>query len=79
MKVQSQIKIGMHCENYESWLSAPVFYLFGAFAAVAAILLVLSRTVFHTTVLTVIATVVLVALLGYGRLPRTGRNRLQYG
>ena len=64
--VQKKIKVGTHGEDYGSWMSNPVFYVFGGIALVTLVLTALSFTVFRITVLRVVfaaATVILVALL----------------
>ncbi len=63
---QAVIRLGTHGENYRSWMSNPVFYVIGGLLALAAMLAVLSFTVFHITalgVVFVIAAVLLLALL----------------
>ena len=62
--VQKQIKVGTHGEDYGSWMSNPVFYIFGG---IALVLTVLSFAVFRIAALGVMfatATVILLALLG---------------
>lgn len=64
--VQKKIKVGTHGEDYGSWMSNPVFYVFGGIALVTLVLTALSFTVFRITVLGVVfaaVTVILVALL----------------
>lgn len=64
--VQKKIKVGTHGEDYGSWMSNPVFYVFGGIALVTLVLTALSFTIFRITVLGVVfaaATVILVALL----------------
>ena len=66
--VQKQIKVGTHGEDYGSWMSNPVFYVFGGIALVALVLAVLSFSVFKLTALGIVfavAFVVLLALLGW--------------
>ncbi len=66
--VQKQIKVGTHGEDYGSWMSNPVFYVFGGIALVALVLAVLSFSVFQLTALGIVfavAFVVLLALLGW--------------
>lgn len=66
--VQKQIKVGTHGENYGSWMSNPVFYIFGGIALSALALTVLSFTVFRIAVLGIVFAVVtalLLALLGW--------------
>ena len=65
---QKQIKVGTHGEDYGSWMSNPVFYVFGGIALATLVLTVLSFAAFHITVLGVVfaaATVILLALLGW--------------
>ena len=62
-QVQKKIKVGTHGEDYGSWMSNPVFYVFGGGTLLAAVLAVLSFTTFHSTVLGVIFTVAVVGLL----------------
>ena len=65
---QKQIRVGTHGEDYGSWMSNPVFYVFGGIALAALVLTVLSFTVFRITALGVVfaaATVILLALLGW--------------
>lgn len=67
-KVQKQIRVGTHGEDYGSWMSNPVFYVFGGIELAALVLTVLSFTVFKLTVLGIVfaaATVILLALLGW--------------
>ena len=64
--VQKQIKVGTHGEDYGSWMSNPVFYVFGGITLVVLVLAVLSFAVFRITALGIAfaaATVILVALL----------------
>ena len=61
-KQQLAIKVGTHGEDYGSWMSNPVFYVFGGLALLAAVLAILSFTTFHLTVLGVLLAVVTVAL-----------------
>lgn len=65
---QKSIRVGTHGEDYGSWMSNPVFYLFGGLTLLAAALAVLSFTVFKATALGVVfiaATVGLLAMLGW--------------
>lgn len=62
-KQQLEIRVGTHGEDYGSWMSNPVFYVFGGLALLAAVLAVLSFTTFHLTVLGVLLAVVTAALL----------------
>ncbi len=67
-KVQKQIRVGTHGEDYGSWMSNPVFYVFGGIALAALVLAVLSFTVFKLAVLGIVfaaAAVILLALLGW--------------
>lgn len=59
---QLEIKVGTHGKDYGSWMSNPVFYVFGGLALLAAVLAILSVTTFHLTVLGVLLAVVTVAL-----------------
>ena len=64
---QANIRVGTHGEDYGSWMSNPVFYVYGGLALVTLVLTVLSFTVFHLTALGVVCavvTAVLLALLG---------------
>ena len=66
--VQKQIRVETHGEDYGSWMSNPVFYVFGGIALVALVLAVLSFSVFKLTALGIVfavAFVVLLALLGW--------------
>ena len=66
--VQKQIRVGTHGEDYGSWMSNPVFYVFGSIALAALILTVLSFSVFHVLALGIVfaaAAVVLLILLGW--------------
>ena len=66
--LQKRIRVGAHGEDYGSWMSNPVFYIYGALALLALLLSVLSFTAFGCTVLGVIsaaAFVLLLALLGW--------------
>ncbi len=66
--VQKRIRVGTHGEDYGSWMSNPVFYVFGGIALVTLVLTVLSFAVFRITVLGIVfaaATVILLALLGW--------------
>ncbi len=67
-QAQKQIRVGTHGEDYGSWMSNPVFYVFGGIALAALVLTVLSFTVFRVTVLGVVfgvVVVILLALLGW--------------
>lgn len=50
-EMQKKIKVGTHGEDYGSWMSNPVFYVFGGIALVTLVLTALSFTVFRITVL----------------------------
>lgn len=66
MKKQSEIKIGAQGTEYRSWMSNPVFYVFGGCAIASAILTVVSFAVIRIAVLGVlfaIATIAFIALL----------------
>ena len=66
-QTQQRLKVGSHGEDYGSWMSNPVFYLFGGLTLIAAALAALSFAVFHLTVLGVLfvaAVAVLLAVLG---------------
>ena len=52
--LQQNIRVGTHGEDYGSWMSNPVFYFFGGIVLVAAMLAVLSFTLFHLPVLGVL-------------------------
>ena len=56
-KQQLEIRVGTHGEDYGSWMSNPVFYVFGGLVLLAAVLAVLSFTTFHLTVLGVLLAV----------------------
>ena len=62
-KQQLEIRVGTHGEDYGSWMSNPVFYVFGVLVLLAAVRAVLSFTTFHLTVLGVLLAVVTAALL----------------
>ena len=65
---QKKIRVGTHGEDYGSWMSNPVFYVFGGIALAALALSVLSFAVFHIMALGIVfaaATVILAALLGW--------------
>ena len=67
-KLQNQIKVGTHGEDYGSWMSNPVFYVFGAGTLIASVLAVLLFTVFHAPALGVaflVVIAVLLAMLGW--------------
>ena len=67
-QTQQRLKVGSHGEDYGSWMSNPVFYLFGGLTLIAAVLAALSFAVFHLTVLGVLfvaAVAVLLAVLGW--------------
>ena len=67
-QTQQRLKVGSHGEDYGSWMSNPVFYLFGGLTLIAAALAALSFAVFHLTVLGVLfvaAVAVLLAVLGF--------------
>ena len=67
-QTQQRLKVGSHGEDYGSWMSNPVFYLFGGLTLIAATLAALSFAVFHLTVLGVLfvaAVAVLLAVLGW--------------
>ena len=59
---QKEIRVGTHGEEYRSWMSNPVFYVFGGLAVVLAILAVLSFSIFHITVLGVVFLIATAAL-----------------
>ncbi|MCD8344096.1 MAG: methyltransferase [Oscillospiraceae bacterium] len=63
--LQSAIRLGTHGEDYGSWMSKPVFYMMGGFAAAALILAALSFAVFHVTALGIIFVIALIALLAF--------------
>ena len=66
--VQKQIRVGTHGEDYGSWMSNPVFYVYGGIALVVLVLTVLSFTVFCVTVLGVVfaaAELILLVLLAW--------------
>ena len=69
--VQKKIKVGTHGEDYGSWMSNPVFYVFGGIALVTLVLTALSFTVFRITVLGVVFAAATV-LLGRLRLRCAG-------
>ena len=60
---QAEIRLGSHGEDYGSWMSNPVFYIIGGITALAVVLAVLSFSVFHTTALGVLFSVVVAALV----------------
>lgn len=62
-RTQQQIRVGTHGEDYGSWMSNPVFYAFGGGILLAAVLTVLSFTVFHSVVLGVVFSVAIAVLL----------------
>ncbi len=67
-EAQKKIKVGTHGEDYGSWMSNPVFYVFGGIALIALVLTVLSFTVFRIVALGAVcaaATAILLALLGW--------------
>lgn len=45
--VQEQIKVGTHGEDYGSWMSNPVFYVFGEIALMPPVLTVPAFSVFR--------------------------------
>lgn len=66
--VQKQIRIGTHGEDYGSWMSNPVFYVYGGMALVALVLAVLSFAVFKIKALGIVFDVicaVLAVMLGW--------------
>ncbi|MCD8373563.1 MAG: class I SAM-dependent methyltransferase [Oscillospiraceae bacterium] len=63
--LQSAIRLGTHGEDYGSWMSKPVFYMMGGFAAAALIVAALSFAVFHVTALGIIFIIALIALLAF--------------
>ncbi len=63
--LQSAIRLGTHGEDYGSWMSKPVFYMMGGFAAAALILAALSFAVFHVTALGIIFIIALLAFIGW--------------
>ncbi len=48
---QKQIKVGTHGEDYGSWMSNPVFYVFGTITLIVAVLAVLFFTVWKSIIL----------------------------
>ena len=66
--IQKQIRVGTHGEDYGSWMSNPVFYVFSGIALAALVLSILSFSVLKRTALGIVfaaALVVLLALLGW--------------
>ena len=59
---QKKIKLGTHGEQYGNWMSKPVFYMLGAGLVLAAVLAILSFTVFHLPFLGVTFAVIFLAL-----------------
>ena len=47
MRDQSDIKVGAKGTEYRSWMSNPVFYVFGGCAVAAAVLAILFLAIFH--------------------------------
>lgn len=62
MRAQQDIQLGMHGENYGSWMSVPVFYALGGGIALSAILAVVAIVVLHIPVLAILFVVAAVAL-----------------
>ena len=65
---QKRIRVGTHGEDYGSWMSDPVFYVYGGIALAALGLAVLSFAVFRIMVLGIVFAgvfAVLLALLGW--------------
>ena len=60
---QKQIRVGTHGEDYGSWMSNPVFYVYGGITLAVAALAVLSFTVFDLAALGIVCTVAVAALL----------------
>ena len=58
---QKNIKIAEHGENYGSWMSMPVFYIFGGIAVLALILSLVFQNILH--VIFLIVFIVLAVLL----------------
>ena len=54
---QKDIQIGTHGEQYESWMSKPVFYMFGGIAGVLAVINILSFAKWHSKPLEIISSV----------------------
>ena len=61
-QVQKQIRVGTHGEDYGSWMSNPVFYVYGGMALAALVLAVLSFAVFKVKVLGIVFAVICVVL-----------------
>ena len=78
-KLQNQIKVGTHGEDYGSWMSNPVFYVFGAGTLIAAALAVLSFTAFHAPARGVAFLVVNAVLLAMLRRISWIRRQNAYG
>ena len=60
---QKDIRIGTHGENYGNWMSNPVFYMLGCFAAIAAILMIIFFFAVHSVVLGIIFALILTGLI----------------
>lgn len=63
MRDQSDIKVGAKGTEYRSWMSNPVFYVFGGCAVAAAVLAILFLAVFHIISLGVLFAIAAAALL----------------
>ena len=61
-QVQKQIRVGTHGEDYGSWMSNPVFYVYGGMALAVLVLAVLSFAVFKVKVLGIVFAVICVVL-----------------
>lgn len=62
-KSQKVIRLGTHGEDYESWMSNPVFYMVGGLIALSALLAVLSFVMFHISILSIIFLIIVAGLL----------------
>ena len=66
--LQKRLRVGTHGEDYGSWMSNPVFYIYGALALLALVLSIVSFAVLRRTVLGIVFLLVfalLLALLGW--------------
>ena len=65
LEKQKTIRLATHGEDYGSWMSNPVFYIYGGFDLVFLVLAVLSFAVFQKPALGVIFTAAAVILFGF--------------
>ncbi|MDO4174042.1 MAG: class I SAM-dependent methyltransferase [Eubacteriales bacterium] len=79
MRNQCEVQIGAKGTEYRSWMSTPVFYVFGGCAAAAAVFGIVSFTVIHIAALGVLFAVVAIALVALLLLMAWIRKQYAFG